>query len=189
MTTHTAALIKKIAAQIQSIGPLGHSIFRVALLTVRFGVFLFEHGPQPEFIQAVGFFFSGGGAAVTPVTARTAETLRLVYVEQLLIRMTHKRTRQSIRCFSRSARGHIFGFDRNRRSYAQMTNLAAVIDVVIVDADLMTEDGVIEFPETAFDPFNLSGRQDGQVVFEIVVALLAELLALAALFSFLAQQF
>src|SRR5262245_11158756 len=141
MTTHTAALHEQIATKVQRLRALSDAIFRVTLLAASFRVLFLEHRPEPEFILAVSFEFARSRAAVAPVATRTTKLLDIMKLQDLAVGMTDECARESIRLAA--------GTTQTRRGYLErlantgMTNLATVDDVVLIDADLMTQDRVV----------------------------------------------
>ena len=88
MATHAAALIEKIAPEIQRIGALCHAVFGVTLLAACFGIFFFKHRPEPKFILAVRLQIAGRRATVAPVTTRATKAIRVVNLQQFLVWVT-----------------------------------------------------------------------------------------------------
>ena len=78
MTTHTAALCKQIATEIQRLRSLRDAIASVTLLATGLRVLFLKHGPQPETVTPVSFYIARGRAAVAPVTTRTTKLFRIV---------------------------------------------------------------------------------------------------------------
>ena len=90
MAANATALIKKILAEIQRIGTLRHAIVGVTHLAAGFGVLFMKQRMQPEWILPVRLLDAGSGAAVTPVTSRAAEFLRVVNLQEFLARVADK---------------------------------------------------------------------------------------------------
>src|SRR5438309_1768668 len=177
MTAHAAALIKKILAQIECIRALGYAIVCMAHLASRFGVLFMKQRVQPEWILAMRFHDAGRGAAITAVTSRTAELLRIVNLQEFFARVTDKSVRQIVQLLLARAGGrHIGRVYCERLARPQMTNLATVYDRKLVDVDLMAENCVVErvlvLPNQIV---NVLLRQQADMVLQIFIASLREL--------------
>src|SRR5215471_798838 len=144
MTTDTAALVKEIFAEIKSIRALRHPVVRVTHLAARFGVLSMKKRMQPEGIKAVRFHDTGSRAPIAAVTGRAAEFFRIMDLEQLFPRVTHKSVGQIVRLFAGTIRRKVGCFNCQRLASPQVTNLTAIDNAVFVNADLMTQDGVVE---------------------------------------------
>src|SRR5207253_9657352 len=145
MTAHAAALIEEILAQIECVRALGYAIVCMAHLASRFGVLFMKQRVQPEWILAMRFHDAGRGAAVTAVTSRTAELLRIVNLQEFFAGMTDKSVRRIVQLpLARAGGRHIGRVYCERLTRPQVTNLATVYDRKLVDFDLMAENCVVE---------------------------------------------
>jgi hypothetical protein len=140
MATHATALRKQVSPKIQGVSSLRNSILGVTLLTSGFGVFLLEHGPEPELVLAMSFYFAGGCASVSPVTTRTPELFGFVNRQYFFIWVAYEGTRPGIRRLPWSIGGHVFWSNVERFSNAGVTNFTPVHDIVFIDTDLMAQD-------------------------------------------------
>src|SRR4029079_10094334 len=143
MATHAATLHKQISTEVKGVGPLRDSIFCVTLLATSFSIFLLEHGPEPELVLAMSFYFTGGCAPVTPVTTGAAKLLGFMDRKNLFVWMTDKRAPPGIRCLPWPIGGLVFGTNIERFTNSRVTNFTAVHDIVFIDTDLMAQDRII----------------------------------------------
>jgi hypothetical protein len=74
------------------------------------------------------------------VAARASKLIRLVDIEKFFVGMAYKGSGQTVGCLSRSIRSEIRSLNVNGLTCAKVANFAAVYDVVLDNAYLMTKD-------------------------------------------------
>src|SRR6185503_8327990 len=78
MAAHAAALCKQVATEIQCLRALCDTITRMTLLAAGLSVLFFEHGPEPETMTPVTFYFARGRTPVAPVTTGATKFFGIV---------------------------------------------------------------------------------------------------------------
>ena len=164
MTTHAAALVEKIASQIQRVSSLRNAILRVTLLAAGLSVFLFKHRPEPELVSPVALHFARRGAAVAPMATRATKTIGSVYLQKLSVWMTHERARETVGFLPRPTRRQVFSPQVERLADADVAHFAAIDDIEFIDADLMRQNGVIKLIHLAEQAVDLAGPQTCHVM-------------------------
>src|SRR6185503_6572302 len=87
MTTDAAAHLEKILAAVERVRALENAIAVMALITPGLNVLLVIHRPQPVLVSAVSFFNRRRAAPVPSVTRRTTESIGIVNLQQVAIRV------------------------------------------------------------------------------------------------------
>src|SRR5205809_437046 len=87
MAAHAAAQAEDFAALVERVRHLGDNFLVVALLAAGLHILRMVHRPEPECMAPMRLDNTVGGDTVAAVTGRTAELLRVVDLQQLLVGM------------------------------------------------------------------------------------------------------
>src|SRR5258708_2117578 len=134
------------------------------------------------------FLHRGRRAAIAVVTGRAAKLFGIVNLQKLFARMTNESDGQIIGLLA--GRRHVLLSKRQRFAGAEMANLTAVHDAVLINVELVIQDRVVEgavvLSNQVVDVFL---REAADMVLEIVIALLCEFARLFQNLGLLTQQF
>ena len=95
--------------------------------------------------------------------------------ENFAVGMANESTSQRIRLFAGSIGSQVCRTQIQWFSYTNVTNLAAIDDVVGIDADLMTKYRIIELRDFGFETFNRSRPKTDEMVLQIIIPLFRQL--------------
>src|SRR5436309_8127551 len=124
------------------------------------------------------------------MASRATEFFRIVNLKQFFARMTNESVREFIRLFAGTTRSHVGCFDDQRFARAQVANFTTIDKTILINVNLMTQNGVIKsILVLAYQFIYIFSWQQADVVLKIIVALLCQLSWLFQQLSLLSQNF